>query len=57
MDDTVSKNTRIAIDAFKSQLQVALGDVDVSKIWAFGPRKCGPNILLNKVPSKYFLYY
>lgn len=55
IDDTVSKNTRIAIDAFKSQLQVALGDVDVSNIWAFGPRKCGPNILLNRVPSKYFL--
>lgn len=51
IEDTVSKSTRIAIDAFKSQLQVALGDVDVSNIWAFGPRKCGPNILLNKVPS------
>lgn len=53
IEDSVSKNTRIAIDTFRSQLQDALGDsMDVSQIWAFGPRKCGPNILLNKTPSK-----
>jgi len=54
IDDSVSKNTRIAIDTFRTQLQEVLGNsVDVSQIWAFGPRKCGPNILLNKIPSKY----
>jgi len=54
IDDSVSKNTRIAIDTFRSQLQEALGNsVDVSQIWVFGPRKFGPNILLNKIPSKY----
>lgn len=55
IEDSVSKN-RIAIDTFQSKLQEALGNnMDVSQIWAFGPRKCGPNILLNKIPSKYLL--
>lgn len=54
IEDNVSKNTSMAIDTFRSQLQEAFGDsLDVSQIWAFGPRKCGPNILLNKIPSKY----
>jgi len=60
IEDSVSKNIRMAIDTFRSQLQEALGNsIDVSQIWAFGPRKCGPNILLNKIPSKYLLsvYY
>jgi len=53
IDDSVSKNITIAIDTFRSQLQEAFGNsIDVSQIWAFGPRKCGPNILLNKIPSK-----
>lgn len=57
IEDNVSKNIRMAIDIFRSQLQEALGNtVDVSQIWAFGPRKCGPNILLNKIPSKYLFY-
>ncbi|XP_022168718.1 elongation factor-like GTPase 1 isoform X3 [Myzus persicae] len=52
VEDSVSKNIRIAIDTFRSQLQEALGNtMDVSQIWAFGPRKCGPNILLNKIPN------
>lgn len=52
MEDNVSKNIKIAIDSFRSQLQEAFGNnIDVSQIWAFGPRKCGPNILLNKIPS------
>jgi len=52
IDDSVSKNITIAIDTFRSQLQEAFGNsIDVSQIWAFGPRKCGPNILLNKIPS------
>lgn len=60
IEDSVSKNIRITIDTFRSQLQEALGNsMDVSQIWAFGPRKCGPNILLNKIPSKFLLnvYY
>jgi len=53
IEDSVSKNITIAIDTFRSQLQEAFGNsIDVSQIWAFGPRKCGPNILLNKIPSK-----
>ncbi|KAL5234306.1 hypothetical protein ACI65C_001716 [Semiaphis heraclei] len=52
IDDSVSKNITIAIDTFRSQLQEAFGNsIDVSQIWAFGPRKCGPNILLNKIPN------
>lgn len=54
IEDNVSKNTKIAIDTFRSQLQETLGSsFDVSQIWSFGPRKCGPNILLNKIPSNY----
>lgn len=56
IDDSISKNMRIAIDTFRSQLQEALGNgVNASQIWAFGPRKCGPNILLNKIPSKIYI--
>ncbi|XP_025419219.1 elongation factor-like GTPase 1 [Sipha flava] len=52
IEDNVSKNTKVAIDTFRSQLQETLGSsLDVSQIWAFGPRKCGPNILLNKIPN------
>lgn len=52
MEDSVSKSIQTAIDTFRSQLQEAIGNsFDVSQIWAFGPRKCGPNILLNKIPS------
>lgn len=52
LEDSVSKNIQATIDTFRSQLQEALGDgIDVTQIWAFGPRKCGPNILLNKIPS------
>lgn len=57
IEDNVSNNMRMVIDTFRSQLQEALGNnVDVSHIWAFGPRKCGPNILLNKIPSRYILF-
>jgi len=55
IEDSISKY-RIAIDTFRSQLQEAFGNnMDVSQIWAFGPRKCGPNILLNKISSKCLL--
>lgn len=55
LEDSVSKNIQMAIETFQSQLQEALGtSFDVSQIWAFGPRKCGPNILLNKIPSTFF---
>lgn len=53
LEDSVSRNIQTTIDTFQSQLQEALGDdIDVTQIWAFGPRKCGPNILLNKIPSR-----
>lgn len=53
IEDNVSNNMKLAIETFRTQLQEVLGDsIDVSQIWAFGPRKCGPNILLNKIPSK-----
>lgn len=56
INDVSNINIRLAIDSFWSQLQEALGNnIDVSQIWAFGPRKCGPNILLNKIPSKCLL--
>ncbi|XP_026813344.1 elongation factor-like GTPase 1 isoform X3 [Rhopalosiphum maidis] len=52
IEDSASKNIKIAIDTFRLQLQEALGNsIDASQIWAFGPRKCGPNILLNKIPN------
>lgn len=55
VEDSVSNNIQMAIDTFRSQLKDLLGDtVDISQIWAFGPRKCGSNILLNKIPSKYY---
>ncbi|VVC31802.1 Hypothetical protein CINCED_3A025452 [Cinara cedri] len=53
INDNVSNvNIKMTIDSFQLQLQEALGDsIDISQIWAFGPRKCGPNILLNKISN------
>ncbi|XP_050429115.1 elongation factor-like GTPase 1 isoform X2 [Adelges cooleyi] len=52
IQETAFKNVKLAIETLRLQLQGALGDkLDVSQIWAFGPRKCGPNILLNKIPN------
>lgn len=56
MEDSVSNNIKVAIETFRSKLQETLGEnIDVSQIWAFGPRKCGPNILLNRIPSKFII--
>lgn len=57
MEDSVSNNIKVAIETFRSKLQETLGEnIDVSQIWAFGPRKCGPNILLNRIPSNIYIY-
>ena len=45
-----------AVETFKNKLRDAFieagwGDV-LDKIWSFGPRKCGPNILLNETDYK-----
>ena len=45
------------IDSFKTELVKAFNEAGkewenvVEKIWSFGPKKCGPNILFNFVPN------
>ncbi|KAF7998147.1 hypothetical protein HCN44_009545 [Aphidius gifuensis] len=51
-DQCMSEKKQKAVDLFKAELSSAFieagwGDV-IDKIWSFGPRKCGPNILLNE---------
>lgn len=54
----LTTRTLEAIASLKQQLTKAFsetGDKEwndvVDHIWSFGPRRCGPNILLNKIPS------
>lgn len=51
-DQSMSVKKQKAIDVFKSELSSAFieagWDDVIDKIWSFGPRKCGPNILLNE---------
>ncbi|XP_050532477.1 elongation factor-like GTPase 1 isoform X2 [Daktulosphaira vitifoliae] len=50
--ESTSKSINSAFDIFRLQLKEALGNnYDISQVWAFGPKKCGPNILLNKIPK------
>lgn len=45
-----------AVETFKSELGDAFKEAEwqdvIDKIWSFGPRKCGPNILLNETDFK-----
>ncbi|GFR16842.1 elongation factor-like GTPase 1 [Trichonephila clavata] len=56
-DDILTHDTIIALDKLKKSLDkhfIEAGnewkDV-VDQIWSFGPRRCGPNILLNRIPN------
>lgn len=52
----LSERTQKAVDNLKAELKLAFDenneDIDIEKIWCFGPRKCGPNILLNETDYK-----
>ena len=56
-DFELSQATMDRLAELQSQLETAFQDAGsdwsdaVSKIWSFGPRRCGPNILLNQVPA------
>ncbi|XP_048514322.1 elongation factor-like GTPase 1 isoform X2 [Athalia rosae] len=46
------ERTQKAVEGFLAELKLAFEDngekTPLEKIWCFGPRKCGPNILLNE---------
>ena len=52
----ISERKRRELESFKSELIVAFREAGyenvLDKIWAFGPRNCGPNILLNQTDYK-----
>ncbi|GFY45983.1 elongation factor-like GTPase 1 [Trichonephila inaurata madagascariensis] len=56
-DDILTHETKIALDKLKKSLDkhfIEAGDdwkEAVDQIWSFGPRRCGPNILLNRIPN------
>lgn len=53
----LTERTLKAISDLKTKLQEAFEDAGkswenvVDKIWSLGPRRCGPNILLNEIPG------
>lgn len=54
---TVSDKRQKAIESFKNDLMTAFKEagwkMSLEQIWSFGPRKCGPNILLNETDYKH----
>ncbi|KAK2588807.1 hypothetical protein KPH14_001682 [Odynerus spinipes] len=52
----VSDKRQKAIESFKNDLMTAFKEagwkISLEQIWSFGPRKCGPNILLNETDYK-----
>ncbi|GBM48499.1 Elongation factor-like GTPase 1 [Araneus ventricosus] len=56
-DDILTPETIAALSELKNKLAehfTAAGsdwDGAVDQIWSFGPRRCGPNILLNRIPN------
>ncbi|XP_047344705.1 elongation factor-like GTPase 1 [Vespa velutina] len=56
-DSTMSDKQQKAIESFKNDLMIAFKEADwkisLQNIWSFGPRKCGPNILLNETDYKH----
>lgn len=53
----LSERKQKAVETFKSELRGALEEAEwpedcMEKIWSFGPRKCGPNVLLNETDYK-----
>ncbi|XP_046615594.1 elongation factor-like GTPase 1 [Neodiprion virginianus] len=46
------ERTQKAVDSFKAELKLAFQEgeeeLDLRKIWCFGPKKCGPNMLVNE---------
>ena len=58
IQSALSSRTLEAINVLKQKLQDAFTETEdkqwtdaVDHIWSFGPRRCGPNILLNRVPD------
>ncbi|CAK9809434.1 Elongation factor-like GTPase 1 [Anthophora quadrimaculata] len=49
---SMSERKERALESFKTELAAAFREVDekdvLDKVWSFGPRNCGPNILLNE---------
>lgn len=52
------------METFKSSLgelfEKAEGDWSrktVEEIWSFGPRRCGPNVLINRIPGQSLCIY
>ncbi|KAI4495818.1 hypothetical protein M0802_008441 [Mischocyttarus mexicanus] len=56
-DSTISDKQQKAIENFENDLMVAFEEagwkINLDQIWSFGPRKCGPNILLNETDYKH----
>ncbi|KAF8793749.1 Elongation factor-like GTPase 1 like protein [Argiope bruennichi] len=56
-DDILTPETIAAIKELKNKLHEHFSEAGsewndaVDQIWSFGPRRCGPNILLNRIPS------
>ncbi|XP_015606637.1 elongation factor-like GTPase 1 [Cephus cinctus] len=52
VQSSLTERTQKAIEALKTELRSAFKnsgwDDILERIWSFGPRKCGPNILLNE---------
>ncbi|XP_043277301.1 elongation factor-like GTPase 1 isoform X2 [Venturia canescens] len=50
-DDSMTDKTRKSVCHFRNEMKEAFKEADwpdvVDKIWSFGPRKCGSNILVN----------
>ncbi|XP_014472813.1 PREDICTED: elongation factor Tu GTP-binding domain-containing protein 1 [Dinoponera quadriceps] len=53
---SVSDKKRKEIAAFRNELEAAFDEAgwkeEFDRIWSFGPRKCGPNVLLNATDYK-----
>ena len=54
--DSMASATAESSEAVRRQLESALKDDPflgemVDQVWSFGPKKCGPNILINNIPG------
>ena len=55
--DSMASGTAEVSETVRQKLASALKDEPelsgmVDRIWSFGPRKCGPNVLINNIPGK-----
>lgn len=48
---TLSDRTLMAVSSLRTKLEESWGVENVKNIWSLGPRRCGPNVLLNCIPD------